>query len=291
MKHLISYLNFISEGEFYQESLNPKFWKDERFDPEIREKLLSIANDFYKDLEVDTPILDIQLTGSLANYNWTKYSDLDVHVILDLSKVNEDISLVKKAMDGIRFMWNQRHPVVIREHDVELYAQDMHQLHLASGLYSLLNDEWIRKPQYTPPTVDSRDVERKVEAYGHEIEEAQRMLDQADPENARIVMSYISALKKKISRSRDEQLAKKGGEFSVENLVFKRMRNNGMYGKTHSEESKDKLKAKAKGRFTLDWYKEKNGDVEGERLYEERRVWLKSRNLKKDENGRFLKAK
>ena len=68
-------------------------------------------------------------------------------------------------------------------------------------------------------------------------------------------------------------------------------KNNGMYGKTHSDESKDKLKERAKGRFTLDWYKERNGDVEGERLYEERRVWLKSRNLKKDENGRFLKAK
>ena len=67
--------------------------------------------------------------------------------------------------------------------------------------------------------------------------------------------------------------------------------NNGMYGKTHSDESIDKLKERAKGRFTLDWYKERNGDVEGERLYEERRVWLKSRNLKKDENGRFLKAK
>lgn len=231
MKYLISYHNFISEGEFYQESLNPKFWRNEQFDPEVREKLLNIANDFYEDLEVDAPILDIQLTGSLANYNWTKYSDLDVHVIMDLSEVNEDISLVKKALDGIRFMWNQRHPVVIREHDVELYAQDIHQLHLASGLYSLLNDEWIRKPQYAPPTIDPKDVERKVEAYGHEIEEAQRMLDRAEPDTARLVMNYISALKKKISRSRDEQLAKKGGEFSVENLVFKRMRNNGMYGK------------------------------------------------------------
>jgi group I intron endonuclease len=66
---------------------------------------------------------------------------------------------------------------------------------------------------------------------------------------------------------------------------------NGMYGKMHSNEAKDKLKEKAKGRFTLDWYKQKNGDVEGERLYEERRVWLKNRNLKKDENGRFLKTK
>lgn len=66
---------------------------------------------------------------------------------------------------------------------------------------------------------------------------------------------------------------------------------NKMHGKTHKSDTLDKLKAKAKGRFTLDWYKERNGDVEGERLYEERRVWLKNRNLKKDEHGRFLKAK
>jgi group I intron endonuclease len=66
--------------------------------------------------------------------------------------------------------------------------------------------------------------------------------------------------------------------------------NNGMYGKTHRADTLDKLKAKAKGRFTLDWYKDRNGDVDGERLYEERRVWLKNRNLKKDENGRFIKS-
>ena len=66
--------------------------------------------------------------------------------------------------------------------------------------------------------------------------------------------------------------------------------NNGMYGKTHRADTLDKLKAKAKGRFTLDWYKDRNGDVDGERLYEERRVWLKNRNLKKDENGRFVKS-
>ena len=66
---------------------------------------------------------------------------------------------------------------------------------------------------------------------------------------------------------------------------------NPMFGKSHKDSTMDAMKAKAKGRFTLDWYKERNGDVEGERLYDERRLWLKSRNLKKDENGRFLKAK
>jgi hypothetical protein len=66
---------------------------------------------------------------------------------------------------------------------------------------------------------------------------------------------------------------------------------NPMYGKTHSDETLKKLQQKAKGRFSLQWYIDRNGKEEGTRLYEERRVWLKSRNLKKDENGRFLKAK
>ncbi len=150
---------------------------------------------------------------------------------MDLSKINQDVELVKKAIDGIRVSWNQRHPVVIRKHDVELYAQDINQLHLASGLYSLLNNEWIRKPQYNPPNVDVKDVTRKTDAYRHEIAELTRRLHKATPDEASTILEYTSALKKKISRARDEKLAHTGGEFSVENLVFKEMRNNGLYGK------------------------------------------------------------
>lgn len=230
MKHLSHYSDFVSESKFYQTELNPKFWSGGEFDPAIRQKLLKIAKDFYNDLDVEIPVEDVQLTGSLANYNWNKYSDLDVHVIMDLSKINPDVELVKKGLDGIRSMWNQRHPVTIREHDVELYAQDIGQLHMASGLYSLLRGEWIRKPEYNPPNVDPKDVSRKVEAYGTEIDELKKRLKSATPEEAHVIMAYAGALKKKISRARDEKLVHKGGEFSVENLVFKEMRNNGMFG-------------------------------------------------------------
>jgi len=227
---LARFTQFITENAFYQESLNPYFWQGEDFDPDVRTKLLRIAQDFYEDLDVEIPIEDIQLTGSLANYNWTKYSDLDVHVIMDLSLINEDIELVKKALDGVRLIWNQRHPVVIKGHDVELYAQDLNQLHLASGLYSLMKGEWLRKPEFNPPKVDPRDVYRKVQANGVAIEELKSQLEKAGPAEAKDVMDQASALKKKISRARDEKLAHKGGEFSVENLVFKEMRNNGMFG-------------------------------------------------------------
>jgi group I intron endonuclease len=65
---------------------------------------------------------------------------------------------------------------------------------------------------------------------------------------------------------------------------------NKMHGKQHSDSAKQKQKEKAKGRYSLEWFKERNGEEEGLRLYEERRMWLKNRNLKKDENGRFVKV-
>lgn len=60
-------------------------------------------------------------------------------------------------------------------------------------------------------------------------------------------------------------------------------------GKGHSAEAKEKQKTAAKGRYTLQWYEDRHGLVEGERLYVERCTFLKSRKLNKDTNGRFVK--
>jgi group I intron endonuclease len=65
---------------------------------------------------------------------------------------------------------------------------------------------------------------------------------------------------------------------------------NPMFGKSHSDNTKQLQKEKAKGRYSLDWFINRNGPEDGLRLYEERRVWLKNRNLKKDVNGRFISS-
>ena len=106
----------------------------------------TIAQDFYSIFKIDLPIEDIQLTGSLANYNWTPKSDLDVHVLIDFSKVDPNKDLVERALDGQRFIWNLRHNIIIRGHDVELYIQDVNEPHVASGLFSLQRNEWIKTP-------------------------------------------------------------------------------------------------------------------------------------------------
>lgn len=228
---LLYFTEFVTENAFYQPDLNPVFWQNDKFDPEIRTKLLQIANDFYTDLKLTIPIEDIELTGSLANYNWTKNSDLDVHVIMDLSLINKDIDLVKVAMEGHKVSWNQRHPLEINGFSVELYAQDINQIHQASGLYSLLKDKWIRKPKYDPPSIDESDVNLKASAYIRAIKEMIDELKTADRSGARDIMERATVLKKRISKARDEKLLHKGGEFSIENLVFKKLRAEGWIGK------------------------------------------------------------
>jgi hypothetical protein len=217
----------LNEGEFYQNELNTHFWSNSEFDPSIREKLLQIANEFYQTFKLEIPISDIQLTGSLANYNWTPKSDLDVHVLIDFSKLNPDIALVKKGIDGQRFIWNLRHNIVIRSHDVELYLQDVNEPHVASGLFSLLNNEWIRIPKYNPPQIDEMDVQKKFEGIVNDIDQLEANLQSGSQDiSPRELYDHSEKVKSRIMKMRKEGLAERG-EFSVENLVFKKLRNEG----------------------------------------------------------------
>lgn len=217
----------LNEDQFYQNELNTSFWADKEFDPSIRKKLLQIAEEFYSTFKLDVPISDIQLTGSLANYNWTPKSDLDVHVLIDFSKINDDVALVKKALDGQRFVWNLRHNIVLRDHDVELYIQGIDEPHVASGLFSLLNNKWIKIPEFNPPLVDEKDVETKFSGIVNDIKEVEeRLLNPTTEIEPRDLFTYAEKVKSKIMKMRREGLSERG-EFSVENLVFKKLRNEG----------------------------------------------------------------
>ncbi len=232
MKNILNFYSFVNEQEhrndFYKNELNNSFWKGDSFDPQIREKLIKIAEDFYNSLNLNVPISDIQLTGSLANYNWTDKSDLDVHILVDFSKIDDNVDLVKKSLDGMRFIWNLRHKVILRGHDVEVYIQDIEFPHTASGLFSLMNNKWIRVPKYNLPEIDYNDVDKKFDGIVSEILEMENLINSTNFSSVSEEEIYQHAvkLKSKIIKMRTEGLAREG-EFSVENLVFKKLRNEG----------------------------------------------------------------
>jgi len=246
LKHKANTFNqWINEKVEYNRDLCPKFWEEGKMDQAIRAKLLAVADDFWSSLKLEVPIMDIQLTGSIANFNWNKDSDLDVHIIIDFAQIDGNLELVRKALDGQRFMWNLRHPVILRGHDVECYVQHKDEQHVASGLFSILRDRWIIVPNWSEPTFDQKDVDEKMRVIKTEIKMVKVKARSAEGEEAQNLHDYLDRIKKKIMNDRKEGLAK-DGEFAVENLVFKELRRDGtieeiiellseLYSKIYSE--------------------------------------------------------
>ena len=213
--------------KFYNETLNPKFYANKKMLPSIRKKLLDITKDFLNEVPVKLPkVDDIQLTGSLANYNYTPKSDLDVHVLLDFKKIDEDVDLVKAALDGIRFIWNAKHQIKLHGHEVELYFQDTKEPHVSSGLFSLKEGKWVKKPEFSPPIINDEDVIKKFEDVKVHIDKLHELTSKYknDPGKSKTLFDYGRRVFQKIKTMRKQGL-KGVGEFSVGNLVFKLLRN------------------------------------------------------------------
>ena len=222
-----SFKTYFEESNYYNDTLHPQFWDEFEFKEDILKPILKIVDDFVKDDAHISPemVEDVQLTGSLANYNYSEYSDLDVHILLDFADINKDEEIVKRALDGKRFIWNLRHDIKFNGHEVELYFQDIHEPHVASGLFSLSGNRWIKKPKYEKPEVDHEDVIKKAESFKREFDLLDDALDNiSDEKEFSLINRRAKKLKEKIMRMRKEGLAGKG-EFSVENLAFKTLRN------------------------------------------------------------------
>jgi hypothetical protein len=80
--------------------------------------------------------------------------------------------------------------------------------------------------------VDEDDVNKKADSIAYQIGELESKLVSSSslPKDARSLFKRAKALKKKISKMRLEGI-EKGGEFSIGNLSFKKLRNDGYIGK------------------------------------------------------------
>ncbi len=197
---------------------------------EIREKLLEISNEFLEFIGIDFFVFDIHLTGSLANFNWSKYSDVDLHILVDLDefdagKVNSIAyhDIMKEFFDSKKNIWNSNTNITIKDFDVELYVQDIDEKHLSTGVYSILNDEWVVEPKKLESALDLD--EKKILDKGEEYSKLIDSLVELS-ENGEDVSKSVDELKAKIKKFRQSGL-ESGGEYSYENLTFKLLRRNG----------------------------------------------------------------
>jgi peptidoglycan hydrolase-like protein with peptidoglycan-binding domain len=216
-----------------RDTLNPKIWDNSedpaksKMKPKVRKALMKIANEFIDYLGEDAFVEDITLTGSLSNFNWSEYSDFDLHVIVDLKKFGKQEETYKELFNLKKQLFNEKHDIKIFGYDVELYAQGEDEKHESSGVYSLMEDEWINRPQKMKNEIDKSVIEDKVKNWNEKIENALESLDKGDLEKGK---KRIEDLKDKLKEYRKSGLEKEG-ELSYENLTFKFLRRNGMIEK------------------------------------------------------------
>ena len=233
----------LSSFEFHDE-LNKDFWNQEgeRLDPEIRQKLIAIANDFWNSLEVgDAEYDDITFTGSLAAHNYSQFSDVDLHILVDFSDVDDKTDLVREYFNAMKSIWNRLHDILIKGYEVEIYVQDVNDPHEAQGLYSISNDEWIKKPVLDKQDFDKDNVKKKAAGLMDQIDRLQPLIDEGKYEEAE---KYADKLKEKIRKMRKTGLETVGA-YSVENLAFKVLRRNDYLGKLSDakREAYDKMQS------------------------------------------------
>jgi hypothetical protein len=214
----------VSSFEVHDE-INQDFWNqpEDRLDPEIREKLLAIAKDFYDSLEVgDAQFSDITFTGSLAALNYSKFSDVDLHILVDFSDVDDKTELVREYFNAMKSVWNRLHDIEIKGYEVEVYVQDINDPHEAQGLYSILNNEWIKFPTPERSNFDKDNVKKKAASLMDQIDRVTNLIDEKKYEEAEL---YAEKIKLKIRKMRKTGLETIGA-YSVENLAFKVLRRN-----------------------------------------------------------------
>ena len=218
----------LSDAVTFHDKLNPKLWNGTKLRPEVREQLLKIAEDFLTELGVhDLDVKDITISGSNAAYSYTKYSDLDLHILVDMGNLPVD-EVYRELFTAKKTIYNDTHDITIHKIPVELYVQDSRQPVVSLGEYSVMNDEWIKIPTKRRSDFDQTATKSKYEKLLGLIEIALQSKK----------YSKVKHIIDTIKRYRQAGLDK-GGEFGPENLAYKMLRSQGYITKLY--DLRDKL--------------------------------------------------
>lgn len=212
----MSYVKNVLEDFQLHETLNPKLWKDNKLIPEVRQKLLEISENFEQYVEIPMHIVDVVLVGSNASYNYTQYSDIDVHLIVNTELtegVPEEIQTLVFNLKKTAF--NKEFDIKIKGIPVELYVEDLHSSVQSNGIYSIRRNKWVKEPK--PITIEKRDITQELDAWTERINAA---ITSKDYEQITNVLDALYLMRKN-SISIE-------GEYGRGNEIFKTLRDKGL---------------------------------------------------------------
>lgn len=228
-----------------QESLNKDIWKNEdELNPRVRLQLLDITDDFIEFLGLRwIKEKDVILTGSICSYNWSSYSDIDVHVVIDFSEISNNKSLVREYVDAKKNEWNNEHVFLeIYGFNVEFYVEDIDETAISNGIYSLDKNKWLVRPSIDKVEDLSSSKNEKIRNISSKIitkiEDIEKEVEETDDDyELRKLMRDLSDISLNVKKLRKNSL-EKNGEFSIGNIVYKVLRRTNNLSKLWSLKTK-----------------------------------------------------
>lgn len=226
----------ISLSSFKKEkTLVPEIWKDDKLDSKVRLRLLDIADDFWDTMGVTWVKPEgYILTGSICNFNWSEYSDIDLHIVVDFEKVDKRVEFVEEYFNSKKNAWNNEHESLeIYGYKVELYVEDIDAETESGGIYDLEGNEWFKKPN--PDDIEEIGLEKyEIKSIAADfMTQIDDLIDGAKSTDDKHVLEKISEeaedLLSTIQETRKEGL--EDGEMGVGNIVYKVLRRAGYLDK------------------------------------------------------------
>lgn len=220
-----------------QKELNPKIWEDKKLREDVRETIIDIVSEFMDNLIIPVEILDVRVVGSNASYNYTEHSDLDVHIISNLELVGSPTEIVQALYNSERSNFNRTHNIKIKGIEVELYVEDVNSAVTSNGIYSVIDDVWIKEPQI----IKERSVKIDKNELQDLVNSVHSVLDDGDSGDIKDCINMLYLMRK-------DSIAT-DGEYGVGNLLFKEIRNRGLLNAL-----KDKYNEMISDELTLEHY-------------------------------------
>lgn len=204
----------IKESVEVHDELNPKIWKDNKLDTEVKNKLLEIVEEFKEYIDIPISIADVHILGSNAGFNYHEGSDLDLHLVVNFDMIPASDEILQALYNAKKSSFNDTFDINIRGIPVEVYVEDIKANTVSNGIYSLTKDMWIKYPKKEDiPDVDVNDM---VSKFNLVIQDA---MTSNNLDKMKCVLDSIYLLRK-------NSLAC-GGEYSKGNQTFKALRNQG----------------------------------------------------------------
>ena len=219
-----------------RKELNPKFWINDKLNSRVRLRLMDIADDFMDELSVDwVKPKDYILTGSIANYNWSRYSDIDIHILIDFKKVYpKNTDFVDDYFKAKKENWLSNHEdLKVFGYPIEISVEDSNEDNPSTGRYSLYKNKWIVEPNDFQDAFLNQDyVKKRAATFMTQIDDIEKKLNsETDKHKCEKCGDKVYKIFDKLKKMRSDGLETDKKEMSSGNIIYKIMRRAGYIDK------------------------------------------------------------